>query len=184
MMKLNIPDEVQQLATATYRIVRQQVIGIKTISVLHIDDNFSFIVQGSETMKPEKIWAFDIGTEKTARDFFNRFPPTPGEVENAINFVEDELMPVFKLLTPGSGIYSTDKKIREIFQYAGFKKNQDEFILTRVSMESIFSRLAAIITGLPASQDELPASTAFAATLLILREVMHHFGFIEISFIK
>jgi len=44
--------------------------------------------------------------------------------------------------------------------------------------------LAAIITGFPASQDVLPASTTFAATLLILREVMHHFGFTEISFLK
>src|ERR1035437_6055214 len=106
-MNLHISDKVQQLATDTYRIVRQKVTGINTISVLHIDDEFCFIVQGSETKKPEKIWAFDIGTEKTSRDFFNRFPPTPGEVENAINFVEDEVMPVFKLLTPGTGFYST-----------------------------------------------------------------------------
>jgi len=184
MVKLNIPDEVQQLATATYHIVRQKVTGIKSISVLHIDDEFSFIVQGSESKNPEKIWVFDIGTEKTARDFFNRFPPTPGEVENAINFVEDELMPVFKLLTPESGIYSTDERIREIVHYAVFEENQNKLILTRVSMERVFSRLAAIITGFPASQDVLPASTTFAATLLILREVMHHFGFTEISFLK
>jgi exopolyphosphatase/pppGpp-phosphohydrolase len=183
-MKINIPDEVKQLATVTYRIVRQRVTGNKTISVLHIDDEFCFIVQGSETKKPEKIWAFDIGTEKTARDFFNRFPPTPGEVENAINYVEDEVMPVHKLLSPDSCLYSTDERIREVFQYAGFEKNQDELILTRINMERVFSRLAAIITGLPASQDVLPASNTFAATLLILREVMHHFGFTEISFLK
>lgn len=180
-MKINIPDEVQQLATNTYRIVRQKVTGIKTISVLHIDDEFCFIVQGSETKKPEKIWAFDIGTEKTARDFFNRFPPTPGEVENAINFVEDEVMPLHKLLTPDSGIYSTDERIREIVQYTLFEENQDELILTRVNIERVFNRLAAIITGLPASQDVLPASNTFAATLLILREVMHHLGFMYIT---
>jgi len=180
-MKINISDEVQQLATATYRIVRQKVTGIKTVSVLHIDDEFCFIVQGSETKKPEKIWAFDMGTEKTARDFFINNPPTPGEVENAINYVEDEVMPLHKLLTPDSSLYSTDERIREIFQYAGFEKNRDELILTRVSMEHVFSRLAAIITGLPASHDILPASNTFAATLLILREVMHHLGFTVIT---
>ena len=184
MMKKNISDEVQQLAINTYRIVRQKVTGIKTISVLHIDDEFCFIVQGTESMNPEKIWAFNIGTKKTVRDFFKRFPPTPGEVENAINFVEDEVMPLHKLLTPDSGIYSTDERIREIIQYTVFEKNQDELILSRVSMESVFSRLAAIITGLPASQDVLPASNTFVATLLILREVMHHLGFTEISIIK
>ena len=183
-MKINNPVEIQQLAIETYRIVPQKVTGIKTISALHIDDEFCFIVQGTESMKPEKIWTFDIGTKKTARDFFNHFPPTPGEVENAINYVEDEVMPLHKLLAPNSGIYSTDERIREIVQYSGFEENQNELILSRVSMEGVFSRLAAIITGLPASQDVLPASTAFAATLLILREVMHHLGFTKISFIK
>ena len=180
-MKINISDEVLQLATAIYRIVRQKVTGIKTISVLHIDDEFCFIVQGTETKKPEKIWVFDMGTEKTARDFFIHIPPTPGEVENAINYVEDEVMPLHKLLTPDSGIYSTDERIREILQYAGFEENQDKLILTRVNLERVFSRLAAIITGLPSSQDVLPASNTFAATLLILREVMHHLGFKDIT---
>jgi hypothetical protein len=184
MLKLNIPDDVRQLATEAYLIVRQKVAGTKTISVLHIGDEFSFIVQGDETKEPENIWAIDIGTEKTTRDFFNLFPPTPVQIENAINFVEDEVMPLHKVLTQDSRIYSTDERIREIFLYAGFEKKQDELILSRVNMERVFSRLAAIITGLPASQDILPASTTFAATLLILREMMHHLEFMEISFIK
>ena len=184
MMKLNIPDEVQELASDTYRIVRQKVTDNKSISILHIDDEFSFIVQGTETMKPEKIWAFDIGTVKTARDFFNNFPPTPGEIERAIQVVEDEVMPLNKLLIPNSVLYSTDADIREIAQYALFEKNQLDILLPRGSMERVFNRLAGIITGLPASQDVLPASIEFAATLLILREVMHHLGYLDIRIFK
>ena len=179
-MKLNIPDEVRLLATDTYRIVRQIATGNKSIAVLHIGDEFSFIVQGTEPTKPENTWALEIGSVKTVREFFNQFPPTPGEIENAIQIVEDEVMPLHKLLTPDSALYTTDTRIKEIAQYAVFEKNQDEMILNRVSMERVFSRLAAIITGLPSSQDVLPASNEFASTLLILREVMHHLGFMEI----
>jgi len=179
-MKLNIPDEVRLLATDTYRIVRQIATGNKSIAVLHIGDEFSFIVQGTEPTKPENTWALEIGSVKTAREFFNQFPPTPGEIENAIQVVEDEVMPLHKLLIPGSGLYSTDTSIKEIAEYAMSEDNKDELILTRDSMERVFSRLAAIITGLPASQDVLPASNEFASTLLILREVMHHLGFMEI----
>lgn len=179
-MKLNIPDDVRQLAADTYLIVRQKVEGNNSITVLHIDDEYCFIVQGTETTKPENIWTFDIGSVKTARDFFHQFPPTPGEIENAIQVVEDEVMPLHKLLTPNSTLYTTDSRIHEIAQYAVFEKNQDELIFSRISMERVFSRLAAIITGLPASQDVLPASNEFASTLLILREVMHHLGYMEI----
>ena len=183
-MKLNIPDEVRQLATDTYRIVRQKVESNKSITVLHIDDEYSFMVHGTDAFHPEKIWAFDIGTVKTARDFFKQFPPTPGEVEGVIQVVEDEIMPLHKLLMPDSVLYSTDDRIQEIAQYALFEENQHAVLLPRTSMERVFNRLAAIITGLPASQDVLPASTEFAATLLILREVMHHLGFAEISVVK
>jgi len=179
-MKLNIPAEIQQLATDTYRTVRQKAPGNKPISVLHIDDEYSFIVHGTDATNPEKIWTFDIGKVKTARDFFKLFPPTPGEIENAIQVVEDEVMPLHKLLIPGSGLYSTDTSIKEIAEYAMSEDNKDELILTRDSMERVFSRLAAIITGLPSSQDVLPASNEFASTLLILREVMHHLSFVEI----
>jgi len=183
-MKLNIPAEIQQLATDTYRTVRQKAPGNKPISVLHIDDEYSFIVHGTDATNPEKIWTFDIGKVKTARDFFKLFPPTPGEIENAIQVVEDEVMPLHKLLMPDSELYSTDTSIREIAQYALFEENQNDTGLTRDSMERVFNRLAAIITGLPASQDVLPASNEFAATLLILREVMHHLVYLDIVILK
>ena len=179
-MKLNIPAEIQQLATDTYRTVRQKAPGNKPISVLHIDDEYSFIVHGTDATNPEKIWTFDIGKVKTARDFFKLFPPTPGEIENAIQVVEDEVMPLHKLLIPNSILYSTDTSIRVIAQYALFEENHHDIVLARDSMERVFNRLAAIITGIPASQDILPVSNEFAATLLILREVMHHLGYLDI----
>jgi len=48
-------------------------------------------------------------------------------------------------------------------------------------MEQLFSRLAAIVSGRPASTDVLPTDNKFAATLLVLREVMHHLGFMDVT---
>jgi hypothetical protein len=51
-------------------------------------------------------------------------------------------------------------------------------------MEQVFGRLAAIISGRPANQDILPITNTFVATLLILREVMHHLGFMNITVLE
>jgi hypothetical protein len=45
----------------------------------------------------------------------------------------------------------------------------------------MFDRMAAISMGRPAGQDTLPAGAAFRATLLILREFMHHLQFQSIT---
>lgn len=44
-----------------------------------------------------------------------------------------------------------------------------------------FQRLSAVSLGRPISLEGLPASADFAATLLILREFMHHLGFASIT---
>jgi len=183
-MKTNIPDEMQQLALETYLVVRHKITENVNVTVLHIDDEYSFIAQGSDDTKPDNLWVFDIGTERTALDYFKHNPPTPGEVENAIQVVEDEVMPLHKLLIPKSNLYTLDENIREIAQLAAFKEYKPGMILARTDMELVFNRLAAIITGRPASQDVLPAANTFASTILILREVMHHLGFLDIMLLS
>jgi hypothetical protein len=48
-------------------------------------------------------------------------------------------------------------------------------------MERTFDRLAQVSLGRPASSEGLPASNSFSATLLILREFMHHLQFAGIT---
>ena len=180
-MLTNLPAHILQLSNDAYRAIRHQNMEQETVTVLHIGRQLSFIVQGKDAEKPDNLWVFDMGSEKTATDFFNRFPPTFNEVENAIMVVEDEVMPLHKLLVPGSGLFTLDAGIREITQLTIFAENKQGITLARSDMEQVFNRLAAIITGRPASQDILPASNSFAATLLILREVMHHLGFRDIT---
>jgi len=51
-------------------------------------------------------------------------------------------------------------------------------------MERVFSRLAAVVQGKPAAHEGIPDDNAFAATLLILREFMHHLGFSSIGLLS
>jgi len=179
-MKTTIPLEIQQKANDFYHIARQQVVEDVPVAVLHIDNEYTFIIQGKDSVEPNNIWLFDIGTEKTAREFFRHHPPTAAEVEEAIQVVEDEVMPLHKLLVPDSNLYTRDASVREVAAQTVFAESEQGITLARADMEQVFNRLAAIISGRPASQDTLPTTNAFAATLLILREVMHHLGFREI----
>jgi len=176
-----IPDDIQQLALESYLLIRRQVTDKVPLTVLHIADEYSFIAQGVEMAKPDNLWVFTIGTEKTACEYFKHNPPTPAEVENAIMVVEDEVMPLHKLLIPKSNLYTLDGNISEIARLAAFKEYKPGMILARADMELVFTRLAAIISGRPASQDVLPTTNSFASTLLILREVMHHLAFFDIT---
>jgi len=183
-MRTTIFSEIQEAINNTYRTIRQKAADIDVLTVLHIDDEYSFIAQGTDTAKPEKLWVFDIGTEKTADDFFKHFPPTPAEIENAIQMVEDEVMPLHRQLMATSDLYTLDESIQDIARLTVFSEVQQGLTLARTDVEQVFNRLAAIISGRPASQDVLPTTNSFAATLLILREVMHHLGFMNITVLK
>ena len=90
-------------------------------------------------------------------------------------------MPLKKLLVPNSMLITLNKEIRRIAQQTETTLEDGMHILHIGNMESVFNRLAAIITGRPASMDTLPKDSAFAASLLIVREFMHHLGFTSIQ---
>ena len=48
-------------------------------------------------------------------------------------------------------------------------------------MEQTFERLIALALGRPALREGIPTSAEFAATLLIMREFMHHMQFASIT---
>ena len=55
--------------------------------------------------------------------------------------------------------------------------------MTIETIEQWFQRLAAASLGRPGAMQGLPAGREAAATLLILREFMHHRGHSEITFV-
>lgn len=79
-----------------------------------------------------------------------------------------------------AALSTTDVSVRRIATIAGLP-DQSSMALTRDVVEQTFNRLAAIVQGRPALLDAIPTNAEFCATLLILREFMHHLNFSSID---
>lgn len=149
------------------------------IAALHIGEEQTAIATGIDP-EPGTVLALDIGSRKTASEHFKNSPPTPGELEDAITSVEDALFLARKIGADGSTMFTMDAAIRAIALIAGLP-DQPEILLSQDAIERTFDRLASVVLGKPAAQEGIPASAEFAATLLILRECMHHLKFSSIT---
>jgi hypothetical protein len=114
-----------------------------------------------------------LGWRTLAREYLKHDPPSPLELENAIAAIEDGIAAA-RIAVPGeSSAGSADPCLREIAAVAGLPA-EGPAALSRDAVEQVFQRLASRMPG-------LPAGPRFAATLLILREVMHHLEIASLS---
>jgi exopolyphosphatase/pppGpp-phosphohydrolase len=105
-------------------------------------------------------------------------PPTPAEVERAIDVVEDALM-ASRLAALDRGELVTADAL--VLALPGMEPTPAAG-LTRDDVEVLFQRLASRALGTPVSPAELPTRRDIAAALVILRECMHHLGFHRVGF--
>ncbi len=144
----------------------------RPFSVLHLGDSRTTLAVGSGP-QPSAQLVLAIGSLKTASDFFHHTPPTPGEIENAIQQVEDEVSRARTLVAGHAELCSADPAIHAMAALAGSSGP----VLSVDAVERLFDLLAALSQGRPAASAGIPNTTTFAASLLILRELMHHLGF-------
>ncbi|MBP6711594.1 MAG: hypothetical protein KAX89_08120 [Propionivibrio sp.] len=149
------------------------------ITVICIGPMQTHLVYGKGTTVETTV-SLAIGSQRTATDHFKHRPPTPGEMEHAIMSVEDAIAQAPAALLAGSNLFTTDAAIRDIALMAGLA-NQPVMHLGIAEVETTFDRLVYVVQGRPASSEGLPESSEFGATLLILRELMHHQGFSSIT---
>jgi hypothetical protein len=114
-----------------------------------------------------------IGSSRTAAACFGHSPPSPGELEAAIMVVEDELYRVPALAANQATVVVPKAFIEAIGRSVGAIDGAVS-ILSLDQVERLFDLLAALSMGRPAASAGIPADPEFAATLLILRESMHH----------
>lgn len=146
------------------------------IILLHIAEQNTYLV--FDPSVSEGTITLPYGYISISDDYYKHTPPTESDIEAAINVIEDEIMPMVKKVQNSNlHLVSFDERLHEIKGYI----TPDNKALSTMDIESLFSRLAAIITGRPASMDNLPTDNNFAAYLLILREIMHHFKFKDIE---
>lgn len=136
-------------------------------TLLHIgDDELVTRTQGGQRDEERRL---DLGRSRIARDFFRHDPPTAVEIERAIDFVEDQIMRLEPEREAGGALRSLSESLQPWAALSG----------PRMSIEVVeqwFDRLAAAAQGQVAALEGLPRGREAAATLLVLREFMHHLG--------
>jgi len=162
-----------------YAALNSSFAGQVALVVLHIASDQTFIAAGRGPAADAEL-ILGIGAGKTAAAHFHHFPPTAGELENAIQTVEDALFPVRSKLPEGARLFTTDAVIREIARIAGLA-DTPEITLSREAVEQTFERMASVAAGRPVVRSGLPEDPGFYASLLILREFLHHEGFAAIT---
>ena len=121
--------------------------------------------------------ALPIAPAPLAREVLRHTPPTPLEIEQAIEWVEDAVMPARARLPEAFELQVEDAPLRELVGSAGADPSTGGVArLSIQDVENLFSRLVALSEGRPATQDGLPSDGASATRLIILREVLHHWG--------
>lgn len=162
-----------------YGAIRLCVPAGTLIALLYIGEHQTTVVAGSGA-ESDVVLKLPVGSHKTAAEYFQHHPPTPGEIENAIAAVEDAVANARTIISDGTRLFTTDDDIRRIALISGVP-DQPELILTRDAMERTFERLIAVMPGTAGSREGMPAGVTFFATLLILREFMHHLQFSSIT---
>ena len=171
--------DMQTAIHQQYGTIRLLLAANLPITVLHIGEQETDVAAGTGA-EPENVLLLAMGSRKTAADFFLHTPPSPGEIENAIMQVEDEITRVREMMAGYAMLVTTDASVREIALIAGIQAGS-AMHLPVDGVEQVFSLLAGYSLGRPASISGIPGDPAFAATLLILREFMHHLKFASIS---
>ena len=115
-----------------------------------------------------------VSADALARDLLRHAPPSPLEIERAIERVEDAVMPARARLPAALRLQTSDARLRALVGAAGAARADAPVWLDIDAVEQLFNRLVARAQGRPASQDPLPVDGPSAARLVIVRELLHH----------
>lgn len=123
-------------------------------------------------------WTLPIGTQALVGGGpFRQHPPTPLEMEHAIETVEDAVMPLLRQLPRDTTLVTDDATAAQLLALADVKGA----VLTVDDVERVFNALAAVSQGRPMASSGLPDDAGFAAYVLILREAMHHWRIVSLT---
>ena len=170
-------DDAQQRALETWHCARQALGG--EIAALEFGDIESAIALGDQA-EPARVISFRLSLTDLARKYFNAELPGEAAIEAAIAEVEERVMPLHHLFASGARCVTCDDRVRAI---AGVLGRVDEPWATMSidAVERVFNRWVSVALGRPATQDALPMSGEFAASLVALREWLHHLSLTEIT---
>jgi len=149
-------------------------------ATLHIGTLETQLALGASAQQAAQQLRLRIGRAQVAGTLFKHSPPTPLEVETAIAAVEDEIMAAPKIGGADMALDCSDAAVWALSRYVP-GADTAAGCLTLVQVEDLFNAFAARVQGRVLSAADLPDDNALYATLLILRELMHHLGFARIA---
>jgi len=164
---------------ATYVHARRWTPEPQSIVALHLGDDESMLAWGTAD-RPSQYSSLSIGLSALANRIMSNGHLSELGMEQIIAEVEDIVMPLHTQLPASAKLFSADKMIAELAHWAGMADKTAPWLLSVDTVESLFNRQVALAQGRPASQDNLPTTGRFSATLLVLREWLHHLHFDEI----
>ncbi len=169
-------DDSQNRALATWLQARHELGG--NITALEFGDIVSGVATGGQS-EPTRLIRLQLGVGALARKYLQAPRPGEGAIEAAIAKVEEVIMPLRPLVPAGSRCVSADRRVAWIAEVLGLAP-VPWLALSTEAVEHGFNRWVSIALGRPATQDTLPTSAEFAASLLVLREWLHHLPFADI----
>jgi tRNA U34 5-methylaminomethyl-2-thiouridine-forming methyltransferase MnmC len=116
------------------------------------------------------VLALALGRDDVAAIFHS--PLTAADIERAIERVEDAIGHPKVEIARALKVRG-DETLRRLAEAAGLTGGPD-LSLTTEAVEALFTRLARQAAGAVPVADRLPEDARFAATLVLLRELMHH----------
>ena len=122
----------------------------------------------------------ELGSRRVAREHFRHLLPTEAELEGAIAAIEEEVARAGPMLSKRSTLFTTNEVIRQIATAAGVPAGAS-MILRLELVEQTFGRFVSEALGQSPRSKGSPLDRESAATLLILREFMHHLQFGSIT---
>lgn len=117
-----------------------------------------------------------LGTASLARQWMHHVPPTPLDIEHAIEQTEDVVMPMAKKLVRTEQLQLRGSGAAVILEGIGATPDAAlQWSLDEV--EDLFNRIAMVSQGRPSGQEDLPTAPEFYGAMVILREYLHNLRF-------
>ncbi len=121
----------------------------------------------------------DVGHAALTARFFDGDAINPARLEQAIEWTEDRIQAAQVHLQKGSQLYTVEDDLRTLALASGVSPSND-MVLHVDAVEGTFSRLVMQAFGQAPQQEALPHTARFFATVVFIRELMHHLHFPQI----
>ncbi len=156
----------------------------QAIAMLDLGEHRSrLLISEGESGHPQPVFHhMDVGIDQLATRTFKQHMPTEAQLEHGIMLVEDAAMPMARLIPPSNVFVTRDPYLLEVGQQAlgvrdvatAWKASGRLPMLSREAVEGQFDMLARQAAHPHLPLGDLPQSPSWAAALLFLREILHH----------